>query len=235
MNSSNPYPATITIVGADNSDVINLASGNDVVQVGSAAETVNLGNGDNTVMVTGATMGATIGNGTGQNTLDVTSGGTMAMGSNINSISTVILSDTATAYDFTANDIAGLTIEVASGNSSANVINGGTGFDTIFGGGGNDTLMGGAGNDTLYGGSGTDTAVYSGSRSQYQIAAFGGVKFQIADQRTGSPDGTDTITNVEKLQFSDGTYALSEVETRGATALIGLGSNFLLDAIGGTV
>ena len=122
-------------------------------------------------------------------------------------------------------------LRAGSGND---YLSGGSGNDYLYDSGGNNTLLGGAGNDTLYGGTGTDTAVYSGSRSQYQIAAFGGDKFQIADQRTGSPDGTDTITNVEKLQFSDGTYALSEVETRGATALIGLGSNFLLDAIGGT-
>ena len=62
---------TITIVGVANSDIINLASGNDVVTVGGPTETVNLGSGNDTINVSAAT----IGNGAGHNTLDVTGGG----------------------------------------------------------------------------------------------------------------------------------------------------------------
>ncbi len=96
-----------------------------------------------------------------------------------------------------------------------------------------DVFAGGKGNDTIDGGPGTDTAVFSGSYLQYQGVALGGDAFQVIDQRSGSPDGTDTIANVEFLQFADGTYRLSEVETKGTTALVEVGDYFLLGVIGG--
>jgi hypothetical protein len=70
VNAGNPKVPTITIIGAQNAAMINLASGNDTVQVGSPQETVNLGSGNDTVIITGATIGATIQNGTGTNALE---------------------------------------------------------------------------------------------------------------------------------------------------------------------
>jgi Ca2+-binding RTX toxin-like protein len=75
VDPGNPKAPTITIIGAQNAAVINLASGNDTVDVGDPRETVNLGAGNDTILVTSATIGATIGNGTGTNTLEVTGGG----------------------------------------------------------------------------------------------------------------------------------------------------------------
>jgi serralysin len=102
--------------------------------------------------------------------------------------------------------------------------NGGSGNDTIIGnaivnalngGGGNDTIAGGGGNDTINGGAGTDTAVYSGNQTNYAISYNASTQtFAVADQRAGSPDGTDTVTGVENFQFADGTVASSTfVET----------------------
>jgi len=133
FNPNNPHPAVITIVGANNSDTINLASGNDIVTVGSPAETVNLGSGNDTIMVTASTIGAMIGNGTGQNTLNPSGGGTMAMGSNISDIAKVLLTPASTPYVFTANGIAGLVVDDAS-----------TTADTLQAGGPHQTLTGGA-------------------------------------------------------------------------------------------
>jgi Ca2+-binding RTX toxin-like protein len=64
INAANPKASTITIVGAHNADVIDLASGNDVVTVGDTRETVHGGIGNDTIHVTGATIGATIDGGT---------------------------------------------------------------------------------------------------------------------------------------------------------------------------
>ncbi|MET4186668.1 Ca2+-binding RTX toxin-like protein [Bradyrhizobium sp. JR7.2] len=96
---------------------------------------------------------------------------------------------------------------------------GGSGNDTIIsnaianalsGGGGNDTITGAGGNDTINGGAGTDTAVYSGNQTNYAISYNASTQtFAIADQRAGSPDGTDTVTRVENFQFADGTVASS--------------------------
>src|SRR4051794_20089326 len=76
---------------------------------------------------------------------------------------------------------------------------GGSGSDTIFGNSANNVLRGGSGNDTLDGGAGIDTAVFSGLRSAYSIVLNG----QIVT--VSGPDGTDTLTKIEQLAFSDQT------------------------------
>jgi autotransporter passenger strand-loop-strand repeat protein len=149
VDPGNPKAPTITIIGAQNAAVINLAAGNDTVQAGDPRETVNLGTGNDTILVTSATIGATIGNGTGTNTLEVTGGGTMAMGGSIGDIATVLLASAATPYNFTANAISSLTVDDLD-----------TGADTVQAGGADQTLTGGgvgklemvgssAGNDTF--------------------------------------------------------------------------------------
>ena len=141
VNVADPPGAspTITIIGAANSDVINLGSGNDTVTLG-AGETVNSGGGNNLFKVASATLGnVTINGGTkGTNTLSVTGGGTGIMGAGITGITTVQL---AAATTFTANATAGLKIV------------GSAGADNITAGGAGQILSGGAGANTLTGSS----------------------------------------------------------------------------------
>jgi serralysin len=85
---------------------------------------------------------------------------------------------------------------------------GGTGADGITGNTANNKLTGGAGSDTLDGVSGTDTAVYSGAWSSYQITQNVDGSWKVVDLRAGSPDGTDTLKNIDFLQFSDVTVAV---------------------------
>ena len=114
------------------------------------------------------------------------------------------------------------------GNAIANVLNGGAGNDTITGGGGNDTIIGGPG---------TDTAVYSGSRASYAVAYNTTTQtFTLTDLRSGSPDGTDTLTGVEYFQFGDGTVASASltttvIETFGSTSVVLSGGNYHLNSI----
>lgn len=94
----------------------------------------------------------------------------------------------------------------ALGSSSAGVyLVGSATANAISGTGGNDKLEGLAGNDTLDGGSGTDLAIFASSRASYTLTKSG-AGFTLA-AKSGS-DGTDTITNVERLQFSDAKLAL---------------------------
>ncbi|MDO9602297.1 MAG: DUF4214 domain-containing protein, partial [Rhodocyclaceae bacterium] len=86
---------------------------------------------------------------------------------------------------------------------------GGSNDDIALGGQGNDTLQGGAGNDTLDGGTGTDTAVFSGNLSAYTITKVG-AGYTVTDS-VGGRDGTDTLTNIERLQFSGAKIALDIV------------------------
>ncbi len=103
---------------------------------------------------------------------------------------------------------------------------------TLNGDAGDDVLHSGNGNDTFNGGDGTDTVVYSGARSAYTITDLGGGSFRV----TG-PDGTgtDTLNGVERIQFSDQLYALtnSNVATEGDDTLVGTTGNDTISGLGG--
>ena len=90
------------------------------------------------------------------------------------------------------------------------MLDGGAGNDDLQGGLGQERLIGGEGNDTIDGGDHTDTAVYSGNWSDYTISESSGTH-TIVDNRAGSPDGTDTVTNVENFEFADGTVAVADL------------------------
>jgi len=83
----------------------------------------------------------------------------------------------------------------------------GSGNDSVYGGSGADQLKGDAGNDALDGGADTDTAVFAGASSQYVVAAVGG-GFTVTDTASGAPEGADTLTDIERLKFSDGLFAI---------------------------
>lgn len=77
---------------------------------------------------------------------------------------------------------------------------GGAGNDVFTGSTANNTFRGNAGNDTIDGAAGIDTAIFSGTRSQYTLTALSGTGVRVV-----GPDGTDTLSNVERLQFNDQT------------------------------
>jgi hypothetical protein len=113
------------------------------------------------------------------------------------------------ASDGTFSDAQVITVNVTdvpgavvTGNDNANNLTGTPENDTITALGGNDILNSGRGNDILDGGLGIDTAVFAGNRSAYTLSHIG-TKLIV----TG-PDGTDTLTNIEKLQFSDVTVSV---------------------------
>jgi Ca2+-binding RTX toxin-like protein len=81
-------------------------------------------------------------------------------------------------------------------------VEGWNGDDLLFGGEGDDRIAGGQDNDVIDGGLGRDTAIFRGLRSGYSIATTGGVT-TIAGR-----DGTDVLTGIEVLQFTDGLFDL---------------------------
>lgn len=90
------------------------------------------------------------------------------------------------------------TLEGAAGDD---LLSGDAGDDLLRGGDGDDRLQGGAGNDLLEGGAGVDTAVFSGNRTDYAIRLQDGIV--VVTHRDDGPDGIDTLTQVETLQFQD--------------------------------
>jgi hypothetical protein len=91
-----------------------------------------------------------------------------------------------------------------TGNAGNNVITGNAGANILTGSGGNDTIDGLGGNDT---------AVFTGKQSDYKIVINGNTA-TIEDLRAGSPDGIDTITNIELVKFADVTVAYSALKNQ---------------------
>ena len=120
-------------------------------------------------------------------------------------------------------------------NSTWNTLKGDAGNDTIYagdistrsyGGTGDDTIhmgtansqeaTGGAGDDTIYGGGGNnDRVIFSGDRSDYEVTINDDGTYTVKDMRDGSPDGTDTIVDVEKFQFANGTINVADLTEDG--------------------
>ena len=101
------------------------------------------------------------------------------------------------------------------------------GDDVLSAGGGDDMLFGGGGDDVLAGGSGTDTAIYAGARAGFTVAKQGNA-FTITD-KTGA-EGTDTLTTMEKLQFSDKLFDLVN-PPRTSVPDYGKDGGFLFDPV----
>jgi len=94
--------------------------------------------------------------------------------------------------------------DLLMGGAGDDILEGGQGDDSLSGGDGNDVLNGGQGDDTIDGGAGNDIVQFTGSYADYRItkvSANGQTTYRITD--TLGRDGTDTITNVEKLSFKD--------------------------------
>ena len=107
--------------------------------------------------------------------------------------------------------------DTISGSNVNDVLWGYAGNDKIYGRGGIDIITGGSGNDFLDGGDGLDVAGYSGAKADYIWAwTLGG--WIVKDLRAGSPDGVDTLINIERLGFSDGVVDLPVPDAPTATA-----------------
>lgn len=106
------------------------------------------------------------------------------------------------------------------GSGGADTLTGTAFVDRLDGGNGNDSLRGAAGNDDIDGGTGIDTAVYSGERAAATISPT--IRGYTV---TAGSDGADSLTNVERLQFSDISVALDLSGNAGTVAKI-LGAVF---------
>ncbi|MDP3407393.1 putative Ig domain-containing protein [Bosea sp. (in: a-proteobacteria)] len=108
----------------------------------------------------------------------------------------------------------------------------GTRFDDIVhGGNAGETLRGDGGNDIFYGNGGIDTLRLNGNRADYSVTAIAPGRFEIVDLRAGSPDGIDTIYDVERLRFLDSTIDISVPEA-APTDIIATGPLSVQDTSG---
>ncbi|MBX3578903.1 MAG: hypothetical protein KF723_17025 [Rhizobiaceae bacterium] len=98
----------------------------------------------------------------------------------------------ATRIDDFADDLAGY----------SQVFIGSSGVDTYTGTAFDDIITGAGENDILDGGGGDDTAIFSGNFADYTITKNADGSITVV-----GADGTDTLRNIEQLQFDDQTSA----------------------------
>ncbi|MEZ5841016.1 MAG: cadherin domain-containing protein [Hyphomicrobiales bacterium] len=246
------------ITGDGNTNSLEGGGGNDTIDGGAGADTIDGGDGNDVLYGGANTTGAdqihggagddTIDGGTGLNWIWTGSGADTVVNGGGNDILIYEDSDAAVTVDLTANtasggyaegDVFGDSVygvngsafdDVLTGDAGGNWLRGLAGDDTIFGLDGGDTIRGEAGNDTIDGGAGTDTVSFSGNFTDYLIRRSGD-SLIVTDQRPGSPDGTDTLLNVETLQFADGAVSVI-LDADGGTLMAGDGRSIILGGVG---
>ena len=177
------------LYGGDGDDVLTGGDGNDWLQGDTGDDAIAGGGGNDKIVIDADDNLSSIDGGSGIDTLVVDSSSGVSL------------------------DMGALHVEVAVGGSGADTIStsgsdaifiyGLDGNDELSGGVGNDAFAGQGGDDTIDGGSGIDAAIYYGSTSEYSIVTVGSVTTVTDLSVTGGSDGVDTLTNVERLQFSD--------------------------------
>ena len=96
------------------------------------------------------------------------------------------------------------------GSNTAEQLIGSDDDDTINAAGGSDSLLALGGDDHLDGGSGWDTLNLRGPRVDYTLHKLQEDLLRLSDS-IQQRDGTDLITGIEQLQFTDQLLAISEV------------------------
>ena len=227
-----------TLIGDASANVLTGGAGADTFTGGAGIDSFVGGAGIDTVSYADAGAGISINLITGVQT-GAAAGETYSsieifQGSNF--ADTFVLSDGGTVTAV----YAGSGDDIVTGSIQNDTLRGGSGNDTLAGGGGNDVLFGQAGNDIIDGGAGTDVAQFyqsfdatsSGAIADFRFADLGNGWLQVTDSRPGSPAGTDQLTNVESMLFSDGSINLLQ-GTAGNDTLTGtVGRDVLLGGAG---
>jgi Ca2+-binding RTX toxin-like protein len=97
------------------------------------------------------------------------------------------------------------------GTAADDILDGGEGNDLVFAGAGDDTISSGRGSDEIDGGDGFDVLSYGAIRRDEAEVTVDGRTVEI--DRVGGP-GSDTVTNVEYVSFTDGKPLVFVDETR---------------------
>ena len=93
------------------------------------------------------------------------------------------------------------------------ILKGINGDETLKGGIGNDVFQGNGGNDTIDGGEDYDIATYSGNFADYTFDITNTI-LTVTDNRSATSDGTDTLSNIERLTFADKNALITSKEIK---------------------
>jgi Ca2+-binding RTX toxin-like protein len=150
--------------------------------------------------------------------------------------------DEAVSYINNGGSWESLLLDVVADSNSNQLLYGGTGVmqlaqatevassglqedigdDDLTGGAGNDTLVGGHGSDRLDGGDGDDIAIQSRSSEDYQFILTSDGELALVYQ-DGAYTETDTLVDIEQVQFSDDTLDFF-ASNLSSSALLQLGT-----------
>ena len=196
-----------TVTLGTNDDYVYGGTGNDSIVAGGGADQISDSSGTNTL--DGGDGNDTLSGGTGSDTL-------------YGGIGDDNLSDTggmADQYGGAGNDtiFAGGTTGIVSGGADNDSIVGGSAAESLSGDAGDDRLTSGGGADTLAGGDGSDTAVLQGNSSNYIYSGA------LANFTATSGGLTRSLTGIEFVTFSNGTFAVSSlgITTNNAPTVAG--------------
>ena len=204
-----------TITGSGGDDFINGGRGNDIIRGGEGSDRLVGSSGLDQLFGDGGDDFFFSKNPDGQDAL--LDGGTgfdfawIERTGNTTGYTLDVSNPATVAVDSDGMQVVRIETFLIEGGSAGDTISTGAGDDTLLGNGGDDVLnggdgsdelMGGADNDTLDGGSDVDYALYTGSQSDYLITDNGDGTHTIDDLRSGSPDGTDLLTNIEFVTFN---------------------------------
>jgi Ca2+-binding RTX toxin-like protein len=182
--------------GDDNANVLNGGEGNDVLSGFGASDILVGGPGSDN-----------LDGGAGIDTASFLAA-TLSVNANLANSAAASGSD---------NDVL-TSIENLIGSAFGDTLIGDGNANVLVGAEGNDILEGQAANDQLIGGFGTDTARYSGNRNQYSVTQNADGTWTIADQRNGSPDGSDTLGSVEQFEFANQTMIIGQAASNNFPA-----------------
>ncbi len=204
--------------GNEGGNLLNGGTGDDTLDGGSGADSLSGGNGADTYYVDNA--GDVVTEVATETPARDGSGPQADLG---RAVDKVIASINFTLSSFVEN----LTLAEGSGtlagvgNSLANEL---TGNESA------NSFTGGTGDDSIDGGAGFDTAVYTGARSAYTLSVSSApassavaLTASVQDKGTGAQaEGADSLTNVERLKFSDVSVALdlASNQSGGQAALL---------------
>jgi glucose/arabinose dehydrogenase len=184
----------LTPVGAsaDQADILSGLGGNDMLFGGSGDDSLTGGAGADTLI-----------GGPGMDTGDYSS--------SPGAVNVNLQAGLGAGNDAQGDILGG--IENIIGSAFSDTLTGDGGANTLTGGDGADMLGGRGDNDIVDGGAGTDSAIFSGLRGAYQLLPLTGNAVRVV-----GPDGTDTVSNVERLVFDDQvvTLLVSKTGTVGA-------------------
>ena len=205
-----------TLIGLAGADVLDGGDGNDTLKGGAGNDTyvitstndvineeTNKDNGDLVktsvsvnllTMFSGALEHATLTGSSSINATGNTAGNKLTGNSGANKLDGGDGNDTL---------VGGNGSDSLVGAGGADSLSAGSGNDSLDGGSGNDMANGGAGNDMIGGAAGTDTVIFSGKFAEYTITEVSGVITVTDKVTTNGNDGTDKLTEVERLQFQD--------------------------------